>query len=99
MTDNSSLSPNHSFQNYEGCANVLPEMAPALNCFSSFCSSKRVDKFCLIQSLLNLSVSTNIDGVNPESGGKVGGIFITLAKLVMHISLLRIIEFNWLINF
>lgn len=70
MTDHGSLSPNPSFQNYECCANVLPEMAPAFNRFSSFRSSKREDKFCLIQSLLNLSVSTNIDGVNPENGSK-----------------------------
>lgn len=80
MTDYGSLSPSHSSPNYECCANVLPEMAPALNRFSSFRSSKREDKFCLIQSLLNLSVSTNIDGVNPENGSKARRHFYNSGK-------------------
>lgn len=80
ISDCGPLSPDHSFKNYECCANVLPETAPALNRFSSFRSSRREDKFCLIQSLLNLSVSTNIDGVNPESSSKARRHFYNSGK-------------------
>lgn len=80
MTTAPLLNPDRSFKNYQCSADVLPEMAQALNRFSSFRSSKREDKFCISQSLLNLSVSTNIDGVNRENGSKARRRFYNSGK-------------------
>lgn len=80
MTTVPLLNPNHFFKNHECWADVLSEMAQALNRFSSFRSSKTEDTFCIILSLLNLSVSTSINGVHPESSREARRHFYNAGK-------------------